>query len=159
MNHVLRLSLFCLPPSPPFWGLKMKLYYAFLSLFISSSLTLSSCFSGSASGMENFLYASGIWRWYPDIWGRGCWESIVWDHNIQGYALIQNREKNSFSRAVWEVTFEIFGGRLVSTAWKICNGKMFLLLKIKIVFFSSRKYFVPSRKAKSTALMLRGGTF
>lgn len=160
MNHVC-LSLFCLFPFTPFWGLKMRFYHFFLSLFIFIPLPLSSCFSGvTRKWKTSFMY-----RGFRDdtllsggsivVLGEYCLES-------QHSGLCFNRKwgRKCLSAELFENShFEIFGGWLVSTAWKICNGKMFLLLKIKIIFFSSRKYFVPSQRAKSAALVLRGGAF
>lgn len=81
----------------------MKLYYAFLSLFISSSLTLSSCYPPAFQVLQVEWKTSFMHQGFGDDTliseGRGCWGSIVWDHNIQGYDLIQNGEKKLFQQS------------------------------------------------------------
>lgn len=163
VNHVLRLSLFCLS-------------FFFLPLILKFKDEIISFLSFSVH-FQAINYILLLFRFYkqneilPLCIGdleMICWylvEGMLGEYGLelQHLELCFNKKLGgkclSAELFVWKFTFEILGGQLVSTAWKICSGKMFLLLKIKIIFFSSRKYFVPSQKAKSTAFMIRGGVF
>lgn len=75
-------------PLPPFWGLKMIFYGSLLTHFLSSPLTSSVFFSGPTKGWKTSFMHREFGEWYHDIWRKGCWESIICNHNFQGYALI-----------------------------------------------------------------------